>query len=461
VLAIVVAYWGGFRERVGGIRIALTSPYRLLIITAVIAALRHWLAPGAPIYRDLPARLATGWRTPASRVARAALLGTRPAILLIGYFAVVTVGYGNGGRAPLRFAENEFMNLQGKWDTAWYMSIVTDGYRYRVDDPTQQQNIVFFPALPVITRAVGRLFGGASTAYLWGGTLIVLMAFFLGLVYVYRLALDFLEDDADKARWAVWALAAYPFAVFYSALYTESLFLVGAAGAFYHFRRREFARAAAWGLLVGLTRPNGCFLSIPLALVALQSWLPEGVAGGRTNPRDRDLSWRTPRVTIPALAAAAAPGIGVLLYSAFVWNLTGDPLAWAEGHAAWGRQYSGLLPLASRYYGYMAESGPYIFTKVLPFDTLNALGAIFVLVTAVPVWRRFGLPYAVFILVNLLPPLAAGGFLSTGRLSAVLFPAFVWLAAVVPVPQRSAWIGSFMAVQGLNAVLFYTWHELF
>jgi len=98
---------------------------------------------------------------------------------------------------------------------------------------------------------------------------------------------------------------------------------------------------------------------------------------------------------------------------------------------------------------------------VLPFDTLNALGAIFVLATAVPVWRRFGLPYAVFILVNLLPPLAAGGFLSTGRLSAVLFPAFVWLAAVVPVPQRPAWIGSFMAVQALNAVLFYTWHELF
>ena len=47
------------------------------------------------------------------------------------------------------------------------------------------------------------------------------------------------------------------------------------------------------------------------------------------------------RYTLPlalTLLSAAAPGIGVLLYSAFIWNLTGDPLAWAEGHAAWGRQ---------------------------------------------------------------------------------------------------------------------------
>ena len=76
-----------------------------------------------------------------------------------------------------------------------------------------------------------------------------------------------------------------------------------------------------------------------------------------------------------------------------------------------GPSYNGLLPLAIKYYGYMAESGPYIFTKVLPFDTLNGLGALFVTLRAFPVWRRFGLPYAVFILINILPPLAPERFL--------------------------------------------------
>jgi len=248
--------------------------------------------------------------------------------------------------------------------------------------------------------------------------------------------------------------------MFFSALYSESFFLLGSVGAFYHFRRREFVKAAIWGLLVGLTRPNGCFLSIPLALMAAAPWMPRWLTGGANVLPEQSTSHRVNSL-LAGLLSASASGIGVLIYSAFVWRLTGDPLAWAEGHAAWGRQYSGLLPLAIKYYGYMAESGPYIFTVALPFDTLNAVGALFVIFTALPVWRRFGLPYAVFILINILPPLAAGGFLSTGRLSAVLFPAFLWLATVVPVRHRSAWTGSFMAVQALIAALFYTWREMF
>jgi hypothetical protein len=457
-LALVVAGWGGFRERIAGIRVALTSPVRLLAAAAVLAILRHVLAPRPSILHDIPQRIKAAWNTPAGRAAGFAFVGTRPIILFVGYFAVLTFGYINDNRPPLRFTHNEFLNLQGKWDTAWYMSIVVDGYRYKTSDMTQQQNIVFFPALPVATRIAGRLFGGESPAFLWGGSLVVFAAFFWSLVYVYKLAREFLDEDS--ARWAIWVTACYPFALFYSALYTESFFLLGSAGAIYHFRRREWFKAFGWGLLVGLTRPNGCLLSIPLAIVALEPWIPQWAAGG---------SEHDPGITsvegfaylAKSMLAAAGPGIGMLIYSAFLWNLTGDPLAWLEGHAAWGRQYSGLVPLAEKYYGYMAESGPYIFTVALPFETLNALGAIFAIAAAFPVWRRYGLAYAVFILINILPPLAAGSFLSTGRFSAVLFPAFIWFAAVVPRAHRPAWLGSFMAFQSLNAALFYTWHEMF
>ena len=63
---------------------------------------------------------------------------------------------------------------------------------------TQQQNIVFFPALPMATRVAGRLFGGASPAFLWGGTLVVFAAFFWSLVYVYRLAREFLATRTRR-----------------------------------------------------------------------------------------------------------------------------------------------------------------------------------------------------------------------------------------------------------------------
>ncbi len=268
--------------------------------------------------------------------------------------------------------------------------------------------------------------------------------------------------DDDRASYSVWLIATFPFALFYSAIYTESLFLLGAVGAFYHFRRRELWRAGAWGLLVGLTRPNGCLLSVPLAILALAAWIPEPLAGGSAAAKRAAVA---PAARLsglaPALAAAAMPGIGMLLYSAYIWQLTGHPLQWAAGHLAWGREYQGLSALVTERYEYLAHGGLYAYTSQVPADLLNGLGALFVLVAAWPVARRLGLAYAVFILINILPPLAAGGFLSAGRFSSVLFPAFVWFASAVPERHRPAWLASFMAVQAFNATLFYTWRPLY
>ena len=308
----------------------------------------------------------------------------------------------------------------------------------------------------------GRLLGGASTAYVLGGTLVVFGAFFWALVYLFRLARD-LTGDEEAARGAVWFVAAYPFALFFSALYTESIFLLGATGAFYHFRRREFARAAAWGLLAGFTRPNGCFLSIPLGLLAASSWWAARSRSDQFGGPDASGEHIANRRlgTLGALGAAAMPGLAALLYSAYIWNLTGQPLTWVQGQAAWGRDYNGLAILLKDRYTWIADEGLYAYTSQLPLDLLNGLGAGFVILAAYPIARRVGVAYAVFVLMNILPPLAAGGLLSAGRLSSVLFPAFIWLGAAVPVAQRPAWLASFMAVQALNAALFYTWRPLY
>ena len=485
VVAAIVAEWGGFRVWIDGTRVALTSPYRVIAASGLLLAVRHLIVRHPAIHVDFPQRLRRAMRTASARAALVAVVGTRPAILFVAYFALASFGYVHE-QPPVRFSEDELVNLQGRWDASWYMDIATQGYRFHAGDPAAQQNIVFFPAFPLALRVVGRLFGGSVAAHLYGGTALTIVAFFFALVYLYRLSRDLLDNE-DAASGAVWLIAAYPFALFFGAVYTESLFLLGSVAVFYHARRGEFAKTAAWGLLVGLTRPNGCFLSIPLVLVTAAPWLPRWLhapwrrarlprAGtepstGRTDDRMSTSHDAAPARAmterfsvgrfVAAVASAATPGIGVLLYCAFIWRLTGDPLAWAEGHSAWGRDYVGLWPLVKTWYGFFHESGAYVVTRVLPYDTLNALGALFVLGWAVPVWRRLGLPYFIVILVNMLPPLAAGGFLSAGRLSAVMFPVFVCMAAVVPSRQRPAWTTSFMAVQAFNAAVFYTWRELF
>ncbi len=81
------------------------------------------------------------------------------------------------------------------------------------------------------------------------GMIVSLGGFAWALVYLFRLAREMLDDDA--AAGAVAMCCAYPFSLFYSAFYTESIFLLTLAGTFYHFRRREWFPAAAWGFGAG------------------------------------------------------------------------------------------------------------------------------------------------------------------------------------------------------------------
>jgi len=64
------------------------------------------------------------------------------------------------------------------------------------------------------------------------------------------------------------------------------------------------------------------------------------------------------------------------------------------------------------------------------------------------------------VLLNVLPPLFAGGLMSMGRLTATLFPLYLALAAVVPPRALPASTIAFAILQGLVAVLFFTWRNM-
>jgi hypothetical protein len=456
VLSVLVAMSGGFRVRLGPWRLAVTSPYVTLLWALAIGILRHVMAPAAPVYRDLPKRLSAWWRRPGVHTAAIVVAGTRPAILFVGYMAVLVFGYPPGSAPPVQ-ATDELVNLQARWDANWYLGIVTDGYQFVPNRPGLQQSIVFFPAYPMLVRGVGRLAGGRLTSYIGAGTFVSFAAFFAALIYLYALARDTLSED--EARFALWATATYPFALFFSAIYVEPLLLLGMTATFHHFNNARFGRAALWGLLVGLTKTNGFLLAIPLAMLAIARAGRAGLrAGLAEKPGQAGLGRH---VVVKALLAAAMPGAGMLLYSAYIWRLTGDPLGWLRAHGAWGREYQGLVTLVGDRLNIIANAGVEGYVASLPHDVINALGVIFVLAAAWPVARKMGLAYAVLILVFMLPPLAAGGLISAGRFSSVLFPAFLWLAGAVPARHRPAWLASFAAFQALNAAMFYTWRPLY
>jgi hypothetical protein len=89
------------------------------------------------------------------------------------------------------------------------------------------------------------------------------------------------------------------------------------------------------------------------------------------------------------------------------------------------------------------------------------MAVLFITVTTLGVVRRLGLPYAVMLAINVLPPLMMGGLISMGRVTAVLFPAFVWLGFAIPASHRAAWIALFAMAQAICAGVFFTWRPLF
>jgi hypothetical protein len=252
--------------------------------------------------------------------------------------------------------------------------------------------------------------------------------------------------DPARARTAVLLLSAYPFAVFFSAAYTESLFLLAALGAWFHFRRGDSLRASAWGLLAGLTRPNGCFLSIPLGLLAVGVRDAAGAQGAARRP------------ALVRLAVAAMPGVGMLAFTAYLQHVTGIWFAWSKTHAAWGRVLGAGSP-AAMFTG-LGPEGLLAYAVDRPYDLLNALGLVAALALLRPVWR-LSPAWAVFVIVSVAVPFSAGGLLSIGRLTSTLFPIFLAWAAVLPAALAPALIALLAMLQGLVAVLFYTWRGVY
>ncbi len=468
---LLVLLTGGVRFHVLGLRVSATSGGRFLLLAVTLIVVRHVLHRRPPLTHRIRAwGAALRQRTsPAVGAATAAWLATRLPMLLVGYLAVSMIGYPE--RVPWRVASHEMWNLPARWDAGWYLGIATNGYEW---DPEsrRQQNIAFFPGYPLLMRTGAVVLGAsqpdptdverASRRTAMAGLAISLGAFWWALVYVYRLGRRWLEPD--QARTTVLLMAAYPFAVFFGALYTEALFLLATVATVYHFERREWWRAATWGLVVGFTRPNGCFLSVPLGLIALgQVWRPgEPLVGRGSLVGCLRHEWRDLAIKLlPRLAVAAMPGIAMLLFSGYVYWLTGHPFRWVEVHAAWGRSYRGLDELVLGWYRYVSYYGFYEYAFTLPVDLLNASATVFTVALIWPVTRRFGLPYGLLLVLGVVPPLVAGGFLSMGRITSVLFPVFLYLGAVLGPSQRVGWIAGFALVQGLTAAVFYTWRPLF
>ena len=450
LLSVWVLLSGGIRLSVAQIRMSVSSPERIALLAGALLVIRHvvWRQPSiaATVQWLRPRTIPRAWSTTAPIWAV-----SRLGVILAGYFAVLLIGFPESGTPP-RVSDNALANLPARWDAFWYADIAINGYRWVGEDPRRTQNVAFFPAFPWSMSMAGALLGGYSPGIrptdahlrvILGGWLVAIVTFWAALVYVFR----WTEARAGPAvaQSTVTLLASYPFAVYFSAPYSEALFLLSVTATFVHFERTEWGRAAAWGFLAALVRPTGMLLIVPLAWIALQ-WRSRAAQSGR--------------FAAGMAAALAAPVVAVLLHSLRTHALTGRPFAWSEVQVAWGRTYE-LTTWLGVDLTLMAEQGMLEYVERAPVTTLNVLGAALAFGMLYTVARRAGIAYALFVLVNLVPAIASGGSMSLGRFTSTLFPTFFALAVLVPSRHLPALVAGFSIVQGLIAVLFFTWRPPF
>ena len=361
---------------------------------------------------------------------------TRAAVIVAGVLAVFYFGLSPGAPPSAR---DRWAALQNRWDTGFYVGIASGGYRH-AGTPTHFDDVAFFPAFPLVLRATALVFRVPRTpnAWAWTGALVSCALFILACGFMYRVASQQTRGDPFGA---VLFCALYPFALFFSASYTESLFLLCCLASYDYMLRSRPLPAACWGLVAGLTRPPGWLLSIVLV--------------------DALIRTAQHRRSVLPVVAALAPVAGAFLFASYLTWLTGDPFAWTAAQAKWGRHYEGIGEIARSLSQRIGEHGFLRFAAMWPVDLMNAFAALLALGSVVPVWRRQGASQALFVGTTIGLPLLFGGLTSLARFSSVLFPLFLWFSSTIRGTWRIVVLTAFAITQLVAAAMFYTWRPLF
>jgi hypothetical protein len=339
-----------------------------------------------------------------------------------------------------------------RWDSVWYLDIANDGYGGSGD------RAAFFPLYPALVKVLGWLCGSPLIAAI----ALSCAAFLVALAALHRLAV--IEVGPDAARWAVLALALFPGSLWFSAAYSESLFLMVSVGAVLAARTQRWALAGVLGALGAATRSAGLLLVVPLALL----WWD----AHRAAPQ---------RVRWPTLAWTAVVPLGLAAYVGYLAATGEHADAPFSSQDTWNRALKG--PWAGVWDGAVAAwdgvrqivhgpPPPVYFPKAagdaMAIGRHNLL--LFVcLVAAVPALigalRRLPLAHGAYAVVALLLPLSypvgPQPLMSLPRFEAVLYPLFLWLGwwlARAHAVWRALVLGVFAAGLVLCAALFSTWH---
>jgi hypothetical protein len=448
-------------------RISLSPCTSEPVSSRIPLILRAWNTE--PVTGQPPTTTQTVWR---------ALWTSRLVVVFAGLAGVLQIGVAGGATssydprnvtAPFGYLPNALVASLARWDSVWYLTIARSGYQHI------RERMAFYPLYPGLIHILAWVVRSDLVA----GVLISVVSFAVALVLLHRLVrLDF---DVEVADTTVLLLAFCPVSFFFSAVYTESLFLALSVGAIYAARRDRWLLCGVLGFLAALSRNGGIALIVPAAIIYFYGPRAGSAAVLTRWGAERHGWWRRllPRYRMRprALWLLLIPA-GLAAYLAYLGLRYGDALAPFRVESVWYRHttfplttvwdgakqaWDGLrqlfqgpvAPFRVPTYAQDAISAALQDIYLFLFLVLGVAGLICVL------WR-LGAAYALYTLALLVlalaDPVSLQPLASLPRYELMIFPLFIWGAQWLNRHRMVVYaIPALAVLLGLFTVEFATW----
>jgi Gpi18-like mannosyltransferase len=306
-----------------------------------------------------------------------------------------------------------------RWDSVHYLSMAASEHL---------TSGVFFPLYPLLIK----IFGGSSVE----GFFISWLSLTLALFFFYKLMLP--KEDEKVIKKTLLFLLIAPNAIFFSMIYTESLFLFLSLACFYFLQQKRWWLAGIFGFFLALTRNVGIFL-FPVFWVAYwqANW---SIVDQLSINWIRKIWLIFKKKWHSGLAwSLLIPG-GLASYMLLCYLQSGDALSFVHNQASWHEYRTFVWPW--KFFGAMTHylfyykvnffdffsnnpQGLYDYVRVFAFSgtayIFTAFAAIYFLVKKY--WS-----YAAYVLLNLILFSTIFPLCSVERYVVVIFPTYLMLA---------------------------------
>lgn len=319
---------------------------------------------------------------------------SRFGLFLLVYLSLILIPIFEGPGLWRGHPENLFIDGWSRWDSGWYVTLSKVGYSNL--EQSMGQDTAFFPIYPILIRLTSEVVGDAHLS----GILVSNISFLLALIVLFKLlSTKYGLKIADRTLTLI-CFGAFSF--FFSAVYTESIFLLAVACAFYFCERKKYLWAACWGAVASATRLFGIVIVIPLVILYLEQI---------------EYDWRRIKPNILLLSISL---LGTLAYALFLAFKFGNPLQFVDSQNAW----RSLNPLESIPQTLNSLSFQSIFTGSYPVvNLIHLLILPTSLLLALAYTKKVGLAYTLFAIIAVVTSSTRAW--GIGRYLVVIFPLFV------------------------------------